>query len=312
MFTFAALSTPLTVNQLGRYNGLQYFFGSNPNAVPWITPIGDFDNDGYDDFEIAIYGSTGRYIAYGYAPGISLPNLPKTSQGFTPFFPDSVPIDLDRPSPVFFNNKPLFEKYNSTIPAFEEIYYNRTNRPFEIGEDINGDGLKELFVENKDLPIGRRNYVLFGKPEGFSIADISTDPGILDGKNGFYTPPAIFEDFTGDVNGDGISDLYFNNTYEIVSEGNVIRYDSFVFFGTKDGFPGVLSADLVDGKNGFRDDFGLLVLGDINGDGANEIFSGNKIAFSGTTFPEEIDFNLLQPGLISEVEVFEKDDYNKG
>ncbi|MCS6958656.1 MAG: VCBS repeat-containing protein [Pseudanabaenaceae cyanobacterium SKYGB_i_bin29] len=284
MFNPVTLSTPFSPSQLTGYNGLEFFFGSDPRKALWIEPIGDLDNDGYGDLLINTNG-TDKYIVYGHAPG----KPPKNSPNSSPFAA-AVPVDLDRPAPLLVNNKPLFQSYDSR------------GRSFRLGQDVNGDGLKELVVFNSDLPSDRRSYILFGKKEGFTLNEILLDPGELDGKRGFYLATGVhndfylatgvYSDFDGDVNGDGIVDL---------------AGPGFVFFGTRGDFPPVLHHGLIDGSNGFLIKNGnntvfIRNAKDVNGDGRSDlIVAPNRILLSSSNYPPVFDLTVPNPSLLIEM-----------
>lgn len=87
---------------------------------------------------------------------------------------------------------------------------------------------------------------------------------------------------TGDVNGDGIPDLIISAPYAVVGAGT--KGKVYVVFGTKQGFPDPLPLSSLNGTNGYELDGGSygysglgLAVGDVNGDGVNDIIIGNHI-----------------------------------
>ena len=88
---------------------------------------------------------------------------------------------------------------------------------------------------------------------------------------------------TGDVNGDGITDLIIGLRYTNSSAG---AGSAYVVFGTRSGFPNPLPLASLTGSNGFRLDGQLagdaagysIAAGDVNGDGIADIIVGAPFA----------------------------------
>lgn len=161
--------------------------------------------------------------------------------------------------------------------------------------DINGDGVDDLIIgapyaasrdENESAYAGE-SYVIFGSASGFSDNfDLST----LDGTNGFtilgigsihgYSGSSVSG--AGDINGDGIDDLIIGAPYAKVNS-NVYTGESYVVFGSREGFSDTVSLESLDGDNGFivkglssNDSLGIAVdgVGDINNDGIDDLIVG--------------------------------------
>jgi len=157
--------------------------------------------------------------------------------------------------------------------------------------DVNGDGLGDLIIGASGAGLGGANgagaaYVVFGSINGLS-GSIQVDA--LDGGNGFRLAGIDVGDRTGrsvsgagDVNGDGIDDVLVGAD----AAGAGVYSDAgetFVVFGTTEGFPASVELSSLDGTDGFRLDgpfaayqSGLSVsnAGDVNGDGVEDIVIG--------------------------------------
>ncbi|MEO1208321.1 MAG: Calx-beta domain-containing protein [Cyanobacteria bacterium J06638_20] len=153
--------------------------------------------------------------------------------------------------------------------------------------DVNGDGIDDLIIgANGADPNGRNDagesYVVFGSNQGFAA---SLDLSDLDGRNGFAINGfARFSFFgrsvsgAGDINGDGFDDLIIGAALVDSSSG-----ESYVVFGSDQGFAASLNLSDLDGRNAFvlegigdYDNSGLSVsgAGDVNGDGFDDLIIG--------------------------------------
>ena len=161
--------------------------------------------------------------------------------------------------------------------------------------DVNGDGIDDIIIgahradPNGPYSPAGESYVVFGTADGF---DASVELADLNGRNGFILygiGPGDFSGFSvssaGDVNDDGISDI-------IIGAGgtdpNGTRSgESYVLFGTADGFDASVELADLDGSNGFvlngidsgdNSGFSVSSAGDMNGDGIDDIIIGARYA----------------------------------
>ncbi|MDY7023305.1 MAG: integrin alpha, partial [Cyanobacteriota bacterium] len=149
--------------------------------------------------------------------------------------------------------------------------------------DINGDGIDDLIIGSSNTnPNGQidagQSYVVFGSNQGF---DASLEISNLNGSNGFVINGIDEKDYSGhsvsgagDINGDGIDDLIIGaprGPEEMTGSG-----ESYVVFGSNQGFDASLDLANLNGSNGFvinginpgdRAGYSVSRAGDVNGDG---------------------------------------------
>ncbi len=148
--------------------------------------------------------------------------------------------------------------------------------------DVNGDNLADVvvgapFADPGFISAGE-SYVVFGKADG-TVVELAD---VVSGTGGFAINGETTIDFSGrcvsgagDVNGDGLSDLFVGA--ELASGSG----KSYVVFGKADGtavaLTDVAAGDggfAIDGINGYESGNSLSGAGDVNGDGRTDVMVG--------------------------------------
>ena len=151
--------------------------------------------------------------------------------------------------------------------------------------DVNADGFADAIVGS---PFGHiaesgESFVVFGSASGIP-ATLPLDS--LDGTNGFELHGIGVKDFSGgsvssagDVNGDGIDDIFIGAHNADFGEVQGVG-EAYIVFGSSTGFPVTLELSSLDGTDGFtiygtdsQDNCGFSVsrAGDVNGDQIDDI-----------------------------------------
>ena len=172
------------------------------------------------------------------------------------------------------------ERMDGRVSQSERGFSFETEEPADVG-DFNGDGVADIVFSRREEGEGR-SYVVFGH-EG--IGSLIDDPELLDGSNGFtiFDTNSRFNSLhlaenAGDINGDGIEDLFVSATstegsdqfgYVYGRENHAATFDTIDLDGT-DGSIWEYNSEDGDLFGGFS-----AVLGDVNGDGIDDRFVGS-------------------------------------
>ncbi len=226
------------------------------NSGTSVSGVGDVNGDGMADIIIGAPGANAKgqsYVIFG------------SEGGFT------TPFNLNN-----LNGNNGF--------AINGININDSSGASVSGAgDVNGDGMADIIIGAPGANIDAgQSYVIFGSKNGFTTPFNLTD---LNGNDGFVINGININDSSGasvsgagDVNGDGIQDIIIG-----APGANNNAGQSYVIFGSKNGFNTTFNLADLNGNNGFAineinryDQIGNSVsgAGDINGDGIQDIIIG--------------------------------------
>ena len=268
-------SSPNPFN-LSDLNGLNGFFATGANESDFfgysVSDAGDVNGDGFDD---VIIGAP-NFDSLAPFPGFSVVIF-GTDEEFLPRF-----------------ELPSLNSQNGFVigGASDEDGFGTS---VSGAGDVNGDGFDDVIIgapfEDTNGNQAGVSYVVFGRASGFTTTIMSSD---LDGSNGFAINGVSENDFSGrsvsgagDVNGDGFDDVIVgapkrNSESSAVNDNRSGSGDSYIVFGTDQGFDAAVELSSLNGDNGFAiksvrpddPDYAIQVVsqaGDVNGDGFDDV-----------------------------------------
>ena len=278
-------------------------FTNFPNTGYDVSSAGDINGDGITDFMVS---DPHRVTSSGSQNGNTYVVFGRTS---------GYPAEL------------VLSSLNGTngFSLIGAINYGGAGRSIASVEDVNGDGTDDIAIVTGGSSAGNgKCYVLYGKTSGFP-AQIKTDQ--INGTNGFV----IEGDATvgkvgskvvglGDINGDGFPDIGLG------SYNGSDQHRKYVVYGRSTNFPATISTASLNGSNGFILEntaspldgyFSVSRLGDINGDGYNDlVVHESYVLFGSAAIPAVMDlknlngingFKLLVAGNTTSIGDFNKD-----
>jgi len=270
-----------------------------------VSAAGDVNGDGIDDIVIAAPGYGKNYVVFGNDQGFPPRSNLSALSGADGFAVAGAGFEVSGAGDVNgdglddvllgapWSNKSyvIFGSHDS-FPAIFDLTLLDGNNGFAVnrGEfdvsgagDVNGDGFDDMIIgapSEGANGVGRA-YVVFGSGGGFPPL---MDVGALDGSNGFVLEGVdalgafgFTVSQAGDFNHDGIDDVIVGTSIPGIHTSG----DSFIIFGSRQGFEPLLNVSTLNGANGFgvkgtvnNGDYYVSEAGDVNGDGNDDVIIG--------------------------------------
>ncbi|WP_158250369.1 gliding motility-associated C-terminal domain-containing protein [Aquimarina sp. I32.4] len=190
---------------------------------------------------------------------------------------------------------------------YGEEPHSETGYDVNTAGDVNNDGIDDFIVVAKGDVVNFTGpyrgyhinviggvYIVYGTTSGFPSNIFLKD---LSGSDGFKISNELIPyvktgsdnhfykaDTAGDVNNDGIDDIILSEPFRRSDSGGYRAGAVYVIFGSSSGFTPIVDLSTIDGTNGFvikgisQEFLGIDLdnLGDINGDGIDDIIIANS------------------------------------
>lgn len=297
-------SQTVDINNLDDSNGVTISDSANSGVFSGIS--GDVTNDGADElvFSASVTAddssSSVNKIVFGleeYPAELDLADLEarrgSTIRGTATISDLGIDVNSDQFNDLIFNDSENPRSYvffgirRRDFPAeidlttlssdrgliiVEEAAESSDRFSGSLTEDLNGDGIGDIIIE-KSVEIESEEEtqveadsiaVIYGSENNDDTFDLAS----VDGSNGFTLDAPVELRTTLDLNGDGLQDLLLRDVRD---------NRNYVIFGS-DSIAANIELDNLDGSNGLtientnlNNNAGVVEVGDINGDGRDDI-----------------------------------------
>lgn len=279
----------------------------SPGYFGWnVSGLGDTNKDGYSDYIITHTDKNDAFVIYGgkgdefdinvisgtidpsvgfklkYPAGTSWTSTAGSVGDFNGNGQADMALTDDNGGNgfiIFSTPQGAYQGNPNTMSASDGLKIIPRTSSYKIRKisslgDINGDGYADIgVIENTNS----RAYVIYGRPEGgvINLASLTPDIGYEIRGEGLSGVPFTEITSAGDMNGDGLADIFLGHQH---------TNTSWLVYGNGSSTPVTLSPNMASNDKAIRIRGGSDVetAGDINGDGFNDLLIGNKFANGGS------------------------------